>query len=81
MKKVDNEIVIVRLENPVEHDRHMLVLLHAEIKRLNHLYYNAEPELSDEEYDMRYRYMERLEARFPDLVDKNSPTQTVGAKV
>ena len=77
----NNEFLMEEMKNIEEHDRHTLAMLQKEIKRLNSLYYNADPELSDEEYDMRYRYMERLERRFPDMVDENSPTQTVGAKI
>jgi DNA ligase (NAD+) len=76
-----DEFVACELSNQEQHDRHTLTMLRLEIKRHNHLYYNAEPELSDEEYDIRYRYLQRLEARFPDMFDKSSPTQTVGATV
>ncbi|MBD3160774.1 MAG: NAD-dependent DNA ligase LigA [Candidatus Eisenbacteria bacterium] len=43
------------------------------------LYYvEAEPEISDEAYDALYDELVALEARFPDLVAPDSPTQRVG---
>jgi DNA ligase (NAD+) len=81
MKRGENEVILYELANPIEHDRDTLRNLRVEIKRHNHLYYNAEPELTDDEYDCLYRYLQRLEAKFPDMFDPNSPTQTVGASV
>ncbi len=57
----------------------------AELRRLidhhNRLYYTqAEPEISDAEYDKLFRELEDLEKRHPALADPNSPTQRVGAK-
>lgn len=53
--------------------------LRAEIERHNRLYYlDAAPEISDREYDMLLKELERLEAEHPDLQDPNSPTQRVG---
>jgi len=57
----------------------------AELRQLidhhNQLYYtDAEPEISDAEYDKLFRELENLEKRHPALADPNSPTQRVGAK-
>ncbi len=57
----------------------------AELRQLidhhNHLYYTqAEPEISDAEYDKLFRELEDLEKRHPHLADPNSPTQRVGSK-
>ena len=57
----------------------------AELRQLidhhNRLYYtDAEPEISDAEYDKLFRELENLEKRHPALADPNSPTQRVGAK-
>ena len=38
-----------------------------------------EPEISDAEFDERYRELEGLAAEFPELVTPDSPTQQVGA--
>jgi DNA ligase (NAD+) len=38
------------------------------------------PEISDEEYDRLFDTLKRLEARFPNLMTPDSPTQRVGAK-
>ena len=57
----------------------------AELRQLidhhNQLYYNqAEPEISDAEYDKLFRELEDLENKHPHLADPNSPTQRVGSK-
>lgn len=47
----------------------------------NQLYYTqAEPEISDAEYDKLFRELEDLEKKHPHLADPNSPTQRVGSK-
>lgn len=49
------------------------------IRRNNRLYYaEANPEISDAEYDSLYRELEEMEAAWPDLVTPDSPTQAVG---
>jgi len=55
----------------------------AELRQLlthhNQLYYqDAQPEISDAEYDRLFRELEDLEKANPDLYDPNSPTQRVG---
>jgi DNA ligase (NAD+) len=48
------------------------------IHRHDYLYYvEARPEVSDAEYDALVRELRDLEARFPDLVTPDSPTQRV----
>lgn len=45
------------------------------------LYYQKDaPEISDEQYDALFNELKELEAKYPDLVTPDSPTQTVGAK-
>ena len=56
--------------------------LREEIKRHNDLYYNQDnPEISDAEYDALFKELVALEKSFPNLITKDSPTQTVGAKI
>lgn len=51
-----------------------------EIRRHDRKYYLEDsPEISDAEYDSLMRELEKLEETFPQLVSKDSPTQTVGA--
>ncbi len=51
----------------------------AVIRRNNELYYaQAQPEISDAEYDQLFRELESLEAEHPDWVTAESPTQRVG---
>jgi DNA ligase (NAD+) len=57
----------------------------AELRQLidhhNQLYYTqAEPEISDAEYDKLFRELEDLEKKHPEFADPNSPTQRVGSK-
>ncbi|MDB5620942.1 NAD-dependent DNA ligase LigA [Tardiphaga sp.] len=42
-------------------------------------YQNDAPKIADAEYDALRRRVEEIEAKFPELVAGNSPTQTVGA--
>ena len=49
------------------------------LDRHNRLYYTqAEPEISDAEYDRLFRELESLEAKHPELHDPNSPSLRVG---
>jgi DNA ligase (NAD+) len=50
-----------------------------EVRRHDEAYYVlARPTISDQEYDRLYRELVELEAKFPDLVTADSPTQRVG---
>ncbi len=45
-------------------------------------YYELDdPEISDYEYDMKFRELQELEAAYPELADANSPTKRVGGAV
>jgi DNA ligase (NAD+) len=51
------------------------------IKYHNKKYYvESDSVISDEEYDKLFRKLQTLEKQYPELITKNSPTQTVGAK-
>ncbi|MCK5112325.1 MAG: NAD-dependent DNA ligase LigA, partial [Thermoplasmatales archaeon] len=53
--------------------------LHDEINYHNHKYYvENNPVISDYEFDQLLKELESLEAKFPDLVTPDSPTQRVG---
>ena len=53
--------------------------LAAEIRRHDHAYYvQAQPTISDSEYDRLYRELVDLEKAHPELVTPDSPTQRVG---
>lgn len=53
--------------------------LRAELERHNRLYYlEAQPEISDYEFDQMLRRLADLEAKHPELDDANSPTKRVG---
>ena len=53
--------------------------LHAVLRGHNYQYYVKDSiVIADGEYDQLYKALEKLEARFPDLVTPDSPTQRVG---
>jgi len=55
--------------------------LRALLDRANRAYYvDAQPIMSDLEYDRRLKQLEELEAAHPELKDANSPTQRVGGE-
>ncbi|WP_052572900.1 NAD-dependent DNA ligase LigA [Haloferula sp. BvORR071] len=63
------------LAGPAERIR----FLRSELERHNRLYYTeAQPEISDADYDKLYRELEELEAKHPEFDDPNSPTKRVG---
>lgn len=50
------------------------------LETYNHAYYiQAEPLVSDAQYDSLFRELQALEARYPELAVPDSPTQRVGA--
>ncbi len=56
-----------------------ILILRKELEEANYNYYNLDaPTISDEEYDMKMKELERLEAEFPEMSDPNSPSQRVG---
>jgi len=55
--------------------------LRAELRRHNRLYYEqAEPEISDAEYDALFLELEKLEEAHPELADPDSPTPRRGGR-
>ena len=61
-------------------DHQRILQLRSELNHHNYAYYvlNA-PEISDREFDMLLKELERLEAENPDMADPLSPTQRVGS--
>lgn len=54
--------------------------LRAEINRHNHRYYiENSPEISDKDFDMLLKELEKLESEHPECYDPLSPTQRVGS--
>src|SRR5271166_3531872 len=55
--------------------------LRATLRHHEHLYYVLDrPEITDAEYDRLMRQLQELEARHPELITPDSPTQRVGGK-
>ncbi|MEZ5385074.1 MAG: NAD-dependent DNA ligase LigA [Prosthecobacter sp.] len=53
--------------------------LSAELHRHNRLYYvEVKPEISDKQFDELLRELQEIEAKYPDLLTPDSPTQRVG---
>ncbi|GAB4126958.1 MAG: NAD-dependent DNA ligase LigA [Sideroxydans sp.] len=62
--------------------RQRIAWLRAEIERHNYAYYVLDaPTIPDAEYDKLFRELQALEARHPELVTPDSPTQRVGGHV
>ncbi len=60
--------------------RHRADALRAEIRRHDYLYHVLDrPEITDAEYDRLFQELVALEARYPELVTPDSPTQRAGA--
>lgn len=54
--------------------------LRTELEEHNYRYYVLnQPVISDYEFDMKLKELEKLEAAFPEFADENSPTQRVGS--
>ena len=55
--------------------------LREELRRHEHLYYVLDkPEITDAEYDVLMRRLQKLESDHPELITPDSPTQRVGGK-
>jgi DNA ligase (NAD+) len=66
---------------PQTREEELATRLRREIERHEHLYYVLDqPEISDAEYDALLQRLRELEARRPDLVTPDSPTQRVGGQ-
>jgi DNA ligase (NAD+) len=56
--------------------------LRNELDEHNYKYYVlTKPEISDFDFDMKLKELEKLEAEFPEFADLNSPTQRVGSDI
>ena len=58
----------------------LITKLRNELNEHNYRYYVLnEPLISDFEFDMKLKELEKLEAEFPEFADPNSPTQRIGS--
>lgn len=56
--------------------------LRSEINQHNYYYYVLDdPIISDQEYDILYNNLKELEAKYPEFITRESPTQRVGDKL
>ena len=66
--------------HPVKAAQARIDQLRAELHKHNHCYYVLDaPLISDAEYDVLLRELQRLEFQYPELARDDSPTQRVGA--
>ena len=71
-----------QLAGDADHDaeRARVAWLRDEISRHDRLYHQLDtPEITDAEYDALFRELKDVEARRPELVSAESPTQKVGS--
>ncbi len=62
-------------------DEHRIRELRNLINKYDYYYYvEAQPIISDREYDSLFKELEELERKHPDLITKDSPTQRVGGQ-
>lgn len=74
------EIVPQLASLPDDEAREVIPRLRSVLREHNHRYYAKDnPVISDAEYDVLYHALETLEARFPESITPDSPTQRVGA--
>ena len=67
--------------NPESVKQHMEELRH-ELNRHNYNYYVlSAPTISDHEFDMKLRELEKLENEYPEFADPDSPTRRVGSDI
>jgi DNA ligase (NAD+) len=65
-----------------EEARQRIAALSAELHHHNHAYYVLnQPEISDFDFDMKLKELQKLEQEFPELVTPDSPTRRVGSDV
>jgi DNA ligase (NAD+) len=66
------------MDNPIEKE---IQELRSQLRHHSYRYYVLDdPEISDAQYDRLLRELEELEARHPELITPDSPTQRVGAQ-
>ncbi len=66
-------------DGTLDEARTRVAFLRGELRRHEHLYYVLDtPEISDAEFDVLLRELQQLEARHPELVTPDSPSQRVG---
>ena len=76
---LDSTLIIVEMPSPDAGQE--IEELRDQLRHHEHLYYVLDqPEISDAEYDALMRRLQGLEARHPELIAPDSPTQRVGGK-
>lgn len=63
--------------NVVRPTKQEIETIHRDLRRWSILYYRGTPEVSDWDFDCRYRTLVIWEDRWPDLITPDSPTQVV----
>lgn len=67
-------------DNIFEEDKKRIQFLRSELNRHNQNYYVLNsPEITDKEFDMMMKELEKLEAQYPEMADPLSPSRRVGS--
>lgn len=70
----------IQPQDNLRQEKDEIFALRKELEEANYKYYVlSQPTLSDREFDLKMRRLQDLEAKHPELADKNSPTQHVGS--
>ena len=71
-----------KLKNMSDNIEEKIKQLRAELNQYNYNYYVLDkPTISDFEFDLKLKELEKLEAEYPQFFDPNSPTQRVGGGI
>jgi len=73
------QLSLLDIASPEDAARKRIDELRRQLEQHNRLYYVLDaPAISDAEYDVLFRELQRLEEQYPKLVSPDSPTQRVG---
>lgn len=73
------QLSLLDSDTPEELAFSRISMLRRQLEHHNQLYYLLDaPEISDAEYDLLFRELQKLEAEYPQFISADSPTQRVG---
>ncbi len=78
---IDDKELVMPKKNSAKNDERRILQLRDEIRQYDHAYFVLDrPKISDFNYDQLFSELKDLEAKHPELVSADSPTQRVGGK-
>ena len=73
------QLSLLDSDTPEEIAFKRITVLRRQLEHHNQLYYQLDtPEISDAEYDLLFRELQKLESKYPQFISNDSPTQRVG---